>query len=148
MEMYDLRIELARLAYGEGIMRCTNRAPSPTIEDVLSLDGELDKARRWLALAIAKRQGHPDFIRGLLAYLFSQVGRLDQEKRRRLVAQIERGELHFRDLTQEQLIGAHLEWPHIFKLVGCEFNPTREKVRVRNLYEQITAKGLKGVMGT
>jgi len=145
MEAYDLRIELARLAYGERIMRCTNQAPSPALEDLLSLDGELNKARLWLALAQAKREGNPDFVRGLLCYLFSQVGRLDPHKRRRLVERIERGELHLKDLTQEQLIGSHLEWKHIFQLVGREFNPTREKARVREIYEQITAKGLKGV---
>ena len=145
MEMYDLRVELARLAYGERIMRCTNQAPSPALEDILSLDGELDKARRWLALAIAKRQSNPDFVRGLLAYLYSQVGPLDPPKRRQLIAKIEGGHVHFSDLIQEQLRGTHLEWEHIFKLVGREFNPTREKARVIKIYEQITAKGLKGV---
>lgn len=143
--MYDLRVELARLAYGERIMRCTNQAASPALEDLLSLDGELAKARLWLALAIAKRRGNSNFIRGLLAYLFSQVGRLDPNKRRRLIERIERGEVHFRDLTQEQLINTHLEWQHIFELAGHEFNPTREKARVRDIYEQITAKGLKAV---
>lgn len=143
--MYDLRVELARLAYGERIIRCTNQAASPALEDLLSLDGELNKARLWLALAIAKRRGNSDFIRGLLAYLFSQVGRLDPNKRRRLITQIERGELHFKDLTQERLIGSHLEWEHIFQLVGREFNPAREKARVRDIYEQIKAKGLKAV---
>jgi len=139
-----MRIELARLAYGEHIMRCNEQDPE-RIKYFLSLDGEENKAKKWLAFAIAKRQEDhdKDKIRGLLAYLFSnKMGEFNPQKRAWLIQKIERGELRLRDLTLEMLEGTRLEWEHIFKLVGKEFNPTREKERIKKIYEQLALEGL------
>lgn len=133
-------IEAARLAYGERIIRCTNQDPR-LAQGLLSLDGQIDKAALWLACASAKRQGEPDHVRGLLAYLFSHVGPLNAPKRAWLVAQIERHEIGFRDLTQEMLVGTYLEWPHVFQLAGRSFNPSRVRERVRRLYQKILDEG-------
>lgn len=133
----DNRIELARLAYGEQVLRCTNRAPAE-VEALLTLDGELEKAFKWMAFALAKREGHADHVRGLLAYLVSHhLGKLDRAKRRRLVTKIERGEIELQDLTFEQLAGTRLRWVQIFQLVGHEFNPTREKEQVKRIYQRL-----------
>jgi len=136
---FELRaqMELARLAYGEQIIRCTNRDPEE-VEGLLMLDGEVEKARWWRAFAVAKREGHADYIRGLLAYLISHhAAELDRAKQRRLIALIEEGKVHLKDLSYEKLVGTHLRWRHIFKLVGKEFNPTREKEHVKRIYERL-----------
>ncbi|MCS6937380.1 MAG: hypothetical protein NZ610_00815 [Candidatus Bipolaricaulota bacterium] len=139
-------IEAARLAYGERIIRCTN--PDPALaQDLLSLDGQIEKAALWLACAYAKRQGDPDHIRGLLAYLFSHVGPLNLERRAWLVEQIERRQIGLRDLTQEMLVGTYLEWTHIFRLTGRQFNPSRVRERVRRLYEQILQESQRTELG-
>ncbi len=131
------RIELARLAYGEQIIQCTNRDPEE-VEGLLMLDGEVEKARWWRAFAVAKREGHSDYIRGLLAYMISHhLGELDRQKQRDLMKRIERGEVHLKDLTLEQLAGTRLRWKHIFQLVGKELNPTREKEFVKQIYERL-----------
>lgn len=136
---YDLqaRIELARLAYGEQIIRCTDRDPQE-MEGFLMLDGEVEKARWWRAFAVAKREGRRDYVRGLLAYLVSNnFGESDRKKGKRLAARIENGEVGLRTLTIEELAGTRLKWKHIFRLVGREFNPTREKEFIRRIYERL-----------
>ncbi len=131
------RMELARLAYGEQIIRCTNLPPEE-VEGFLMLDGEVEKARWWRAFAVAKREGHADYIRGLLVYLISNnLGEFDRAKQRWLVERIERGEVQLKDLTIEMIAGTKLRWKHIFKLVGKEFNPTREKAFVKRIYERL-----------
>ncbi|GEM_PF-686446 len=131
------RIEQARIAYGEQILQCTNRSPEE-MEGFLMLDGEVEKARMWRAFAVAKREGNPDYVRGLLAYLLShQLGRPDRRKREALVRAIEEGRVRLQDLTVEQLAGTRLKWTHIFRLVGKEFNPTREKAFIRRIYERL-----------
>ena len=131
------RMELARLAYGEQIIRCTNRAPEE-VEGFLMLDGEVEKARWWRAFAVAKREGHADYIRGLLVYLISNnLGEFDRAKQRRLIERIEKGQIKLRDLTIEMIAGTKLRWKHIFQLVGKEFNPTREKEFVKRIYERL-----------
>ena len=132
------KAEIARLAYAEHIIRCSEQDPEK-VEELLSLDGDLDKARKWMALAYAKREGDPDKIRGLIVYLLSNTGRPDERKRAWLIEQIETGRIGFADMTYELLQGTRLEWSHIFKLVGKEFNPTREKERVRRIYERLIA---------
>ena len=132
------RIEQARLAYGEQIIQCTNRAPEE-MEGFLMLDGEVEKARMWRAFAVAKREGHADYVRGLLVYLLShQIGRPDPRKRETLIREIERGRVRLQNLTIERLAGTRLKWDHIFRLVGREFNPTREKEFVKRIYERLT----------
>jgi hypothetical protein len=132
-----LSIEFARLAYGEQIMRCTNR-PVEAVTDLLCLDGEYEKAHKWIALAIAKREGDPDIIRGLLAYFFANYsGKLDPAKQALLIERIESGQLHLKDLSYELLAGTRLSWDHIFRLCGKSFNPSREKARVREIYNQL-----------
>jgi hypothetical protein len=59
-----------RLAYAEHLLRCTDPPPSE-MEELLSLDGDLEQAWRWLAFGIAKRRYDPAEVRGLLIYLFS-----------------------------------------------------------------------------
>jgi hypothetical protein len=44
-----------------------------------------------------------------------------------------------RDLTIERLAGTRLSWEHIFRLVGRQFNPTREKEKIKELYTQLYA---------
>lgn len=135
-------IDAARLAYGERIIRCTNAKPQ-LVKAFLSLDGKEEKAALWLACALAKEEGEPDHVRGLLTYLFSHAGPLDAEKRAWLVAQIEARRIRFRDLTMETLVGTHLEWEHIFRLAGRKFNPTRVRERVRRFYDQLTEDSKK-----
>jgi hypothetical protein len=134
----EVRIELARLAYAELILRCTNEPPE-IVEDLLSLDGELEKARRWFAFAEAKRRFDPNVVRGLLVYLFSHYAssEFDSRKRDQLVREINEGRVRMRDLTIERLAGTRLSWEHIFRLVGHQFNPTREKEKVKELYVQL-----------
>lgn len=130
-------IEFARLAYGEHIIRCNEQDPEK-VECFLSMDGEEERARRWLAFAKAKRERDPDNVRGLLIYLFSNnSGGLKREKKRWLVSRIERGEIKLHDLTYEMLEGTHLEWRYIRKLVGKEINSTRERIRVKKIYERM-----------
>ena len=138
------KAEIARLAYAEHIIRCSEQDPEK-VEELLSLDGDLEKAWKWMALAYAKREGDPDKIRGLIVYLLSNLGKLDTQKRKWLIDQIEAGKIKFADMTYEMLQGTKLEWVHIFKLVGKEFNPTREKERVRRIYERLAAHKGKGV---
>jgi hypothetical protein len=131
------RAELARLAYGEQIIRCTERDPEE-MEGLLAMDGEVEKARWWRAFAVAKREGNADYIRGLLAYLISHnLGQLDRKKQKHLIRRIEQGKVNMKDLTCEELAGTCLRWKHIFKLVGKEFNPTREKEFVKGIYERL-----------
>jgi hypothetical protein len=133
----DIRIELARLAYGEQILRCTNRGPDE-VQGLLTLDGEEEKALKWMAFAVAKREGNADHIRGLLAYLVSHhLGRSDRKKRKSLVAEIDKGTIKLKDLTFEQLSGTQLRWEQIFKLVGHEFNPTRERELIKQIYDRL-----------
>jgi hypothetical protein len=130
--------EVIRLAYAEHIVRCNEQDPR-RVEDLLSLDGDLEKARKWMAFAYAKREGNPDRIRGLVAYLLSNygAGEKDPEKRRWLIDRIEEGKIDLGDLTYEILKGTRLEWRHIFTLVGKEFNPTRERERVKRWYRRL-----------
>ncbi|OGF54145.1 MAG: hypothetical protein A2Z21_07170 [Candidatus Fraserbacteria bacterium RBG_16_55_9] len=131
------RAELARLAYGEQILQCTNRDPEE-MTGFLMLDGEIEKARLWRAFAIAKREGSSDYIRGMVAYMIShEVGECNRQKQKNLIECIERSEVHLKDLTFEQLAGTHLRWRHIFQLLGKEFNPTREKEFVKQVYERL-----------
>jgi hypothetical protein len=131
------RAELARLAYGEQILQCTNR-DAEDVAGFLMLDGNVDKARLWRAFAIAKREGKADHIRGMVAYMIShEAGNQDRQKQKELIRQIEQGEVHLKDLSFEKLAGTHLRWRHIFQLVGKEFNPTREKEFVRAIYERL-----------
>lgn len=134
----EVRIELARLAYAELILRCINEPPE-TVEDLLSLDGELEKARRWFTFAEAKRRFDPNIVRGLLVYLFSHYASAEfaPRKRDQLVQEINEGRVRMRDLTIERLAGTRLSWEHIFQLVGKQFNPTREKAKIKELYLQL-----------
>ncbi len=135
--MDDNLIEFARLAYGEHIIRCSEQDPEKML-DFLSLDGQVSRARKWLAFAKAKRTGDPQSVRGLLVYLFSNYsGPLNREKKRWLQEKIDRGEITLKNLTFEMLEGTHLEWRYIKKLVGKEINSTREKRRIRRIYEQM-----------
>ncbi|MBI1743540.1 hypothetical protein HYR54_10815 [Candidatus Acetothermia bacterium] len=139
-----IHIEFARLAYGEQVMRCTNR-PVEMVSDLLCMDGEYEKAHKWIALAIAKRQGDPDIIRGLLAYFFSNyTGKPNLQRRRYLIEQIENRRLHLKDCSYEMLAGTCLSWDHVFQLCGKSFNPTREKERVRKIFDELMAKKGEG----
>lgn len=133
------RAKIIRLAYAEHIIRCDEQDPN-RMEALLSMDGNIDRARRWMAFAMAKREKDPDYVRGLLAYLISHTGRPDQEKQKWLIYQINGGNLKLGDLTYEMLEGTRLEWRYIFTLVGKEFNPSREKARVKRIYEVLTQK--------
>jgi len=136
----EYNIESARLAYGEQIIRCTNPPPEQ-VEDFLSLDGELGKARQWLAFAHAKREGNADAIRGLLVYLCSHGAEtVDRPKRAWLLEQIEDKRIRMEQLTLEMISGTRLNWSHVFALVGKEFNPTREKERVAQIFEGLMAQ--------
>lgn len=134
----EVRIELARLAYAENILRCTNEPPE-MVEDLLSLDGELEKARWWFTFAEAKKRFDPNVVRGLLVYLFSHYtsSEFDPHKREALVREITEGRVRMRELTIERLAGTRLSWEHIFRLVGHQFNPTREKEKIKELYTQL-----------
>jgi len=131
--------EVIRLAYAEHIVRCNEQDPQ-RVEDLLGLDGDLEKARKWMAFALAKRERNPERIRGLVAYLLSNYGGAEEEpeKRRWLIGEIEGGRIGLDDLTYEILKGTRLEWRHIFSLVGKEFNPTRERERVKRWYLKLT----------
>ncbi|MBI1729899.1 hypothetical protein HY229_03790 [Candidatus Acetothermia bacterium] len=134
IELLKSRAELARLAYGEQIIRCTNREPEE-MEGFLMLDGNEEMGRWWRAFAIAKREGHPDFIRGLVTYMISNyLGDSDRLKQKILVQQIRLGKVRFDNLTCEILSGTRLRWRHVFLLVGKEFNPTRERELVKQIY--------------
>jgi len=135
-------IEHARLAYGQQIIRSTNLPPD-RVETLLSLDGDLDRARQWLAFAHAAHEGDGCAVRGLLVYLCSHsADEVDRKKRKWLLEQISQKKVSLSNLTLEILIGTHLNWSHVFRLVGKEFNPTREKQRVRQSYEQLVRKGV------
>jgi hypothetical protein len=135
--MNDSVIELARLAYGEHIIRCNEEHPE-RVAPLLMLDGEEQRARKWLAFAKAKRTGDKQSVRGLLVYLCSNCsGELNREKKRWLIAKIERGEISLSNLTFEMLEGTHLEWRYVKRLVGKEVNSTREKRRIKEFYEQM-----------
>jgi len=135
--MEENLIEFARLAYGEHIIRCNEQDPDE-VACFLMLDGEERRARKWLAFAKAKRTGDKQSVRGLLVYLFSNYsGPLNREKRRWLKEKIDRGEITLKNLTFEMLEGTHLEWHYIKKLVGKEVNSTREKRRIKEIYEQM-----------
>lgn len=129
----------ARLAYAEHLIRCTDLDPQD-MEAFLSLDGDLDQARRWLAFGYAKRRYDPDHVRGLLVYLFSHYYKSspdDHSKRKLLVQAIKRRAIELSELTIEKLSGTYLKWDEIFALVGKEFNPSRAKERVRAIYEEL-----------
>ncbi len=132
------RMDLARLAYGEQIIRCINRPPED-VEGFLMLDGEVEKARWWRAFAVAKREGNRDYVRGLLAYLMSHhLDARNATKQRHLSERIHSGALGLEDLTIEMLSGAALTWQDVFRLVGTEFNPTREKALIQEIYQRLT----------
>lgn len=132
-----LNIEYARLAYGEQIVRATNLPPAE-VEEFLCMDGNLDAARHWLSFAHAVEEGDADAVRGLLIYLCSNsTDKVDRVKRAELLEDIEKNALSFRDLTMEKIVGTHLNWSHVFQLVGKEFNPTREKDRIKSIYARL-----------
>ena len=134
------RMDLARLAYGEQIIRCTNRPPED-VDGFLMLDGEVEKARWWRAFAVAKREGNRDYVRGLLAYLMSHhLDERDTTKQQHLAERIDSGQVGLSDLTLETLSGTALTWQDVFRLVGTEFNPTREKALVQEIYQRLTAE--------
>lgn len=131
-----------RLAYAEHLIRCTDLPPAE-MEDLLSLDGNLDQARRWLAFGYAKRRYDPDHVRGLLVYLFSNYypPLVDDPAKGKLLRQaLRRKTVKLDQLTIEKLSGTHLDWTEVFQLVGKEFNPTRIKEHIIAIYEE-----LKGV---
>jgi len=128
-----------RLAYAEHLIRCTDLPPSE-MEELLSLDGDLDAARRWLAFGIAKRRYDPAEVRGLLIYLFSNYYPSlvsDPAKGELLRRALKNKTLKPSELTLEKLSGTYLDWQDVFRLVGKEFNPTRVKERVRAIYEEL-----------
>lgn len=130
-----------RLAYAEHLIRCTDPLPQD-MEALLSLDGDLDTTRRWLAFGYAKRRYDPEHVRGLLVYLFSnEFPSLveDPAKGALLRRAIRRGTVKLKDLTIEKISGTRLEWAEIFQLIGKEFNPSRVKERVRAIYEELKA---------
>lgn len=135
--MKESLIEFARLAYGEHIIRCNEQDPDQ-VACLLMMDGEERRARKWLSFAKAKRTGDRQSVRGLLVYLFSNCsGEPNREKKRWLKEKIDRGEITLKNLTFEMLEGTHLEWRYIKKLVGKEVNSTREKRRIKRIYEQM-----------
>ncbi len=141
---YDLSAlaQQIRWAYAEHVMRCTDLPPAE-MEDLLSLDGDLDQARRWLALGYAKRRYDPDHVRGLLVYLFSNYypSPIDDPAKGELLRKaIANKRVKLSELTIEKISGTKLDWAEVFQLVGKEFNPTRVKERIVEIYEE-----LKGV---
>jgi hypothetical protein len=144
----DNSIEVIRLAYCEHMIRDNDLDPEE-MEDLLCLDGQVEKAYRWLAFGIAKRRYDPDRVRGLLIYLVSNefstaANREERDKKREwLVQRIEQKRIRMQDLTIEMLAGTALRWEHIFALVGKEFNPTREKDRIREIYLELFEKHRK-----
>lgn len=128
-----------RLAYAEHLIRCTDLPPAE-MEDFLSLDGDLDAAQRWLALGYAKRRYDPDHVRGLLVYLFSNYYPPlvdDSAKGDLLRRAIARKRVKLSELTIEKISGTKLDWSEVFQLVGKEFNPTRVKERIIEIYEEL-----------
>jgi hypothetical protein len=128
-----------RLAYAEHLLRCTDPPPSE-MEELLSLDGDLEQAWRWLAFGIAKRRYDPAEVRGLLIYLFSNYYPplvSDPAKGRLLRRALNNKTIKPSELTIEKLSGTYLDWQDVFRLVGKEFNPTRVKERVRAIYEEL-----------
>jgi hypothetical protein len=109
------------------------------VEDLLCLDGQVEKAYKWLAFGIAKRRYDPARVRGLLIYVISHElsPERDERKQKWLVQRIERKRIRLQDLTTEMLAGTFLKWEHIFALVGKEFNPTREKEQIRQIYQEL-----------
>ncbi len=133
----EISIELIRRAYAEHIIQCTE-LDTEHVAELLSRDGEVGKARKWLAMAMAKRQRDPDNIRGLLVYLISHYsGPFDRQKHKKLVERIERRKVKLEELSYEELAGTYLRWEHVFQLVGHEFNPSRAKRRVQRMYEKL-----------
>lgn len=142
---YDLSTlaQQIRLAYAEHLIRCTDLPPAE-MEDFLSLDGDLDQARRWLAFGYAKRRYDPDHVRGLLVYLFSNYYPApvhDPTKGKLLRRGIARKHVKFNDLTIEKISGTRLDWAEVFQLTGKEFNPTRVKERIVEIYEELKGAG-------
>jgi hypothetical protein len=138
---YDLSTlaQRIRLAYAEHLIRCTDLPPAE-MEDLLSLDGDLDQARRWLAFGHAKRRYDPDHVRGLLVYLFSNYypSAVDDPAKGTLLRRaIARKHVKLSDLTIEKISGTNLNWAEIFQLTGKEFNPTRVKERIVHIYEAL-----------
>lgn len=138
---YDLStfVHQIRLAYAEHLMRCTDLPPAE-MEDLLSLDGDLDQARRWLAFGYAKRRYDPDHVRGLLIYLFSNYypALLDDPAKGELLRRaIARKRVKLSELTIEKISGTNLDWEEVFQLMGKEFNPTRVKERIVKIYEEL-----------
>ncbi|GBC76210.1 hypothetical protein HRbin07_00408 [bacterium HR07] len=138
---YDLSalVQQIRLAYAEHLMRCTDLPPTE-MEELLSLDGDRDAARRWLAFGYAKHRYDPDHVRGLLVYLFSNyypsLGD-DPAKGKLLRRAIARKTAKLSELTIEKISGTRLDWSEVFQLVGKEFNPTRVKERILKIYEEL-----------
>jgi hypothetical protein len=138
---YDLSTlaQRIRLAYAEHLIRCTDLPPAE-MEDLLSLDGDLDQARRWLAFGYAKRRYDPDHVRGLLVYLFSNYypSAVDDPAKGTLLRRaIAHKRVKLSDLTIEKISGTNLNWAEIFQLTGKEFNPTRVKERIVQIYEAL-----------
>jgi hypothetical protein len=132
-----------RLAYAEHLMRCTDLPPSE-MEDLLSLDGDLDAARRWLAFGYAKHRYDPDHVRGLLVYLFSNYypSLVDDPAKGTLLRRaIQHKAVKLGELTIEKISGTRLDWSEVFQLVGKEFNPTRVKERIVAIYEELKGAG-------
>ncbi len=140
----DNSIEVARLAYCEHLIRDNDLDPEE-MEGLLCLDGQVEKAYQWLAFGIAKRRYDPDRVRGLLIYLVSNEfqAKSDRVKHDWLVQRIEQKRIRMQDLTVEMLAGTILRWEHIFALVGKEFNPTREKEHIREIYLELFEKHRK-----
>jgi len=135
-----LNIEYARLAYGEQIVRGTNLPPTE-VEEFLCMDGDVDAARQWLSFAYAAQEGDEEAVRGLLIYMCSNsTDKVDRSKRAWLLGEIDQKAIDFRSLTMEKIVGTHLNWSHVFQLVGKEFNPTREKDRIKSIHLRLAAQ--------
>lgn len=134
-----------RLAYAEHLVRCNDPEPEEMAE-LLSLDGDLEQARRWLAFGYAKRRHDPDHIRGLLVYLISQhypALKEDPKRRELLLRAIRRQEITISELTVEKLCDTRLNWAEIFRLVGKEFNPSRVREHVRAIYQELAEQSAR-----
>lgn len=134
--------EQIRLAYAEHLIRCNDPDPED-MEELLSLDGEHEQARRWLAFGYAKRRYDPDHIRGLLVYFVSQyypARSPDPARRHLLLNAIRQSKITLSELTVEKLCGTYLNWEEVFRLLGKEFNPSRAKDHVHTIYRELTEK--------
>jgi hypothetical protein len=133
-----------RWAYAEHLIRCNDPDPED-MEELLRLDRAEEDALYWLAFGYAKRRYDPDHVRGLLAYLISQYPAPTDDPARRefLLRAIREKKISISDLTVEKLCGTHLNWEEIFRLTGKEFNPSRTKDHVREVYDELIEKSKK-----